>query len=534
MIKNIVTIFATLFISVSCFSQVTFLKDINPSTSSGTTAKITIFIDNTMYFSENDGTHGFELWKTDGTTDGTVLVKDINPGSQSSSVFSQFFEFNNEIYFPADDGTNGEALWKSDGTEVGTTLVKNINPGDADGNITDLIVYNGMLYFFGSSNNNKYLYESDGTTAGTSIVVEVDINTNDNTANLTVFNNALYFTANDPSDFDDPEELWKSDGTAAGTVRVTFTSAAYALAPSEYFVAGNTMYFYGSISGFSRELFKTDGTNAGTMLVKNINTTSNTASSYVNNFAQFNNEIYFTADDGINGRELWKTDGTEQGTVLITNLNPEPFGGGAASTPVIYNDELYFSGNDGTNINAIYKTDGTAAGTVQVTNHSGSNLNVFNNKLFFSGFEYNTGNFDYELWYTNGTTSGTVLVQNINPGTSGSDPKSFTIVENLLFFTAFTPQFGFEFYVYDEAIAGIDDLFLNALSIYPNPVKDTFNIQGETNTIEKIECYNTAGAKVYSVTDNFEDISLSNLKAGVYIIKIYAQGQTTSKKIIKM
>ena len=37
----------------------------------------------TLYFRATDGAHGFELWKSDGTPDGTQMVKDIN---QSASA----------------------------------------------------------------------------------------------------------------------------------------------------------------------------------------------------------------------------------------------------------------------------------------------------------------------------------------------------------------------------------------------------------------------------------------------------------------
>lgn len=82
----------------------------------------------------NDGTNGTELWKTDGTAAGTVLVKNINttaPGSSSSP--SRFTEFNGATYFSADDSVNGIELWKSDGSAAGTQLLKDICPGACSG-----------------------------------------------------------------------------------------------------------------------------------------------------------------------------------------------------------------------------------------------------------------------------------------------------------------------------------------------------------------------------------------------------------------
>ena len=84
----------------------------------------------TLFFAADDGDDGVELWKSDGTAAGTVLVKDINPGS-GDSLPSYLTNVNGTLFFAANDGTHGAELWKSDGTAAGTVLVKDINPGGA-------------------------------------------------------------------------------------------------------------------------------------------------------------------------------------------------------------------------------------------------------------------------------------------------------------------------------------------------------------------------------------------------------------------
>src|SRR5882672_7057292 len=78
-----------------------------------------------LFFAASDGVSGVELWKTNGTDVGTVLVKDINPGPGNSAPLG-FTVFNGALYFAANDGASGFELWKTDGTPGGTLLVKDI------------------------------------------------------------------------------------------------------------------------------------------------------------------------------------------------------------------------------------------------------------------------------------------------------------------------------------------------------------------------------------------------------------------------
>ena len=101
------------------------------------------------YFSYNDSVHGLELWKSDGTPEGTQLVKDIEPGSDGSDI-DHLTVVGSELFFTAYDDDNGTALWKSDGTEGGTVMVEN-----ALQNYDYFAALDNTLYFAGDEDRKS-------------------------------------------------------------------------------------------------------------------------------------------------------------------------------------------------------------------------------------------------------------------------------------------------------------------------------------------------------------------------------------------
>ena len=384
-----------------------------------------------LYFNADDGTHGGELWKSDGSEAGTVMVKDINPGA-STSYTNYLTETGGILYFNADDGTHGGELWKSDGSDAGTVMVKDIYPGPEWGVLSDMIEMDGNLYFIGSDGTGSGLWKSDGTAAGT-VMVKGGISGGD----WTVVGSTLYFQGYPYGTLN--AELWKSDGTELGTVMVKDIKSGSDGSNPQYLTDVNgTLFFMADDGTHGGELWKSDGTAAGTMMIKDIYPGS--GQGFPVYLTEMNGILYFKANDGTNGYELWKSDGTDAGTVMVKDINPGS-GHGNPTDLTAVNGILNFHADDGvTHGDELWKSDGTDAGTVMVKDiNPGAgdsimdDLTDVNGTLFFTADDGTNGG---ELWKSDGSEAGTVMIKDINPGAGNSVPQLLTDVNGTLFFMA--------------------------------------------------------------------------------------------------
>ena len=202
---------------------------------------------NLYLFGPNSGSYtgNYKLWVSDGTTAGTVVVKDFNPAGYP--VHSDAYTFDNRLFFSLDDGINGKELWFSDGTTAGTQMVADINPGAAPSNATALGHVGGALYV--AANNGSIgpaLYKIGSNPLVIvngiphySFTLVKDINTvSDATSYFNTgiaFQNKFYFPAGDGGT---NTELWRTDGTLAGTEKLGTT-----VAPKGFCVLNNILLF---------------------------------------------------------------------------------------------------------------------------------------------------------------------------------------------------------------------------------------------------------------------------------------------------
>ena len=133
-------------------------------------------------------------------------------------------------------------------------------------------------------------------------------------------NNDLYFSLFSLEANVSAEQLWKTNGTAAGTVLVKEIRRGPGSRSMQSLTnAGGTLYFVANDGVHGKELWRSDGTcrrndHGRGHFQRPISYISRTPRGSVPSELTFaNGVLFFTADDGVNGRELWRTNGTEDG-----------------------------------------------------------------------------------------------------------------------------------------------------------------------------------------------------------------------------
>ena len=171
--------------------------------------------------------------------------------------------------------------------------------------------------------------------------------------NIAAVNGTLYFSAINTGA---GSELWKSDGTALGTVFVKdLNSGSSGSFPMSFTAVGGTVFFTASTPAEARELWRTDGTSAGTVFVKDV--LPGTASSGASLFTNVNGTLYFVAQGSVEGIELWRSDGTATGTTVVADIVP---GTGSSNPNWLTNldGRLLFSATDPVYGNELWALNG--------------------------------------------------------------------------------------------------------------------------------------------------------------------------------
>ncbi len=528
------------------------------------------------YFAGSMDTKNFELWKSDGTVAGTSMTKDVDPSNVGGNFTKGLGQAAaDRLIFTAYDETVGTEPWVTDGTSSGTSVI-DVFPGASNSSPLEAIYRDGYWFFVGRSASGKTeFFKSDGTATGTISIADltgeniispdymgvadhyylisvfktadyqasayaIDIATGDFTElkhfggplgyppTYAIVGNEVFFTVNESGEYD----LWKTDGTADGTVKVADANIQNMVA------AGGLVYFVEQpeSSASEVELHKSDGTEQGTVMVKDLN--GSASGSPANMFA-FGSKLVFTANDEVMGKELWITDGTAENTFMLKDIFPGAKGSITTPWYRIFENNVYFAADDGVHGVELWKSDGTSEGTVMVSDivpgPQGSNpaqMSSTGGKLYFSAYTPENGN---ELWVSDGTSEGTLLYLDLMPGPRSSFPRQMYMVGDHLVFIAFTESTGTQVWSYSEPVTSIVDAERPRLTVFPNPSSGIFKIDGGNVAGSKLAIYNVQGREV-KLIDRVEansEIDLNQLPAGLYIMKFSRGRETRSVKVVK-
>jgi ELWxxDGT repeat protein len=325
-------------------------------------------------------------------------------------------------------------------------MVKDINPGIGDSYLGSLTTMNNELYFYANDIiHGTELWKTDGTEAGTHIVKDINIGSGSGVTGPLVSNaSSILFSGFDGTNFN----LFASDGTQGGTIVLKeklYATYAGSFGNNAYYIAINDSYTqYG--------LWKSDGTVNGTAFIKSFGTAIQNHSLPVTGRST-ETGFYFIGTENVNGNELWKTDGTPAGTTMVKDINP----GVASSDPypmTAMGNRMVLTADNGLIGREPWITDGTDAGTFNLgDNNPGplscacKNFTIFNNEVYFSAYNSSSG---YQLWKSDGTQAGTTMVKQLSQGIDLLDYGSITSHHGKLLFTASDPDHGVELWQLDS------------------------------------------------------------------------------------
>lgn len=406
-----------LFITDGTPDGTQLVKDINAGTASSEPAEF-VLLNGYLYFTAASAAEGRELWRTDGTSAGTTLVKDINAGTASSNAKGNYHLFSTGSYllFSGEGNLDGMELWKSDGTEAGTVMVKAINPGGASSEPDFFFQLNSTVTIFAATNANTgtEFYRTEGTEISTFLLK--DINPGVGSAIFTewfgslyflgyyAFNNKVYFNVTDGTN---AAVLYSTDGTTANTTAIKALviegdgfSIPDVLLPDA--IRLNNKFYFPLTDGYVGQIWETDGTPAGTMLFKSNAIPSGGfmpllfanyySTGFDPNASLFQgNKFFFSFSDDPAGNELYLSDGAVSGTAMVKDIKIGAGNGIETFSYLFTSGPMFFAGNNGTAGNELWKTDGTAEGTVlvkDINTGTGSSdpfmMLINNSKIFFS------------------------------------------------------------------------------------------------------------------------------------------------------
>jgi ELWxxDGT repeat protein len=374
-----------------------------------------------VYFVGCGNSTGCNLWRSDGTVEGTEILKGADGRAFDSPEQLVFWQ--GRLWFVAYQGESGYGLWSTDGTPEGSAFLHDINEDDNDG---ARVVATPHHLFFSTGDNGEDLWVTDGTPAGTRRLADFQPDychpscSHQDVNDMVADGDAVYFLKQGPARTS-PIVLWSSDGTESGTSpRITIPAGDFGygltrIGKSWMFWVAATLWTVDE--GFTRAapLSGCEGGSCPQRLIQLLD--------------ELPGGRLLVAGDAAHGDELWITDGTGSGTRRLTDVCPGACSGVSSlySIQTSYlspSGEVYFhafpKGGSDPSHGELWRTDGTPAGTYRV-------LGAFSDLGFFQGRAWlgTSSRFPggVELWTIDGTPPRAHRVKVLHRFAAGSDPQ---------------------------------------------------------------------------------------------------------------
>ncbi|WP_264529469.1 T9SS type A sorting domain-containing protein [Flavobacterium sp. N502540] len=497
------------------------------------------FNDKIFFEAPGDGT-GREVWTSDGTPDNTFMLKDINIGS-GNSIFASLKRssaiLNNNLYFIAKDADSNGEIWKTDGTTNGTVKLTNFLNGRG-AKLTTV----GAFIFFTLINDDHTLevWKTDGTINGTLLVKD-----NLPIAHIVSFqgkcNNTFIFTFESPGT--NQCRVWRSDGTSYGTFPITeevsgngsgfVTTEGGAIGGgpilTQYIEHNGKLYFV-----TSNFLFETDGTLKNTKSIANVKGDKQ-GSVFHSDIIEANNNLYlmfFRLET--NNISILKFDLVNNSiNSVYENTSSHYF---SPSNFMKVDDSLLFTSSN--------STGNTSLVLLNLANNEVSNIKDLTSAgdlVIRSGylpyyissiFKINKDEyFVYIARDKNNKRKGWIL--NNTLGTI----ENVSILDNILEPIVYKDYLYYakdnKLWKYSNNLSTIDVTHKKAIVFYPNPSSDLMQLNVDnSNEVENISVFDLNG-KLLQTLSNSSQIDISSLSKGIYTAQIKWNGTLINKKIIK-
>jgi ELWxxDGT repeat protein len=364
-----------------------------------------------LLFFAGNGDGGLRLWRTQPGSDTVQLVSDLAPGSGNTASYAVAGGGGRAYFMVQLDSPDPRCeLWVSEGNTLGT---RHLHSTDLEGaSCPDRLVLVGDRVFFAAHGD----LVSSGPLPGTVSVIdggEVELTLHYDAVALEdhlVFVLFWFATRN--------YFVFSTDGTPGNFETLTTVPSSQFGTPPELGVFGDHLYLTGWDAEAGRELWRSDGTPAGTHRFADL--VAETASSSPEQSRLWGNRVAFLAREPDGVRRAFATDGTAGGTEVVahTPSSVEEIVGIAGGRLVIddpvngLHSRLYAaSGTSDTELLLAEDECCTSRGRAEL-----------DDLLVFAGYTSALGK---EPWVTDGRRGGTRALGDLAPGRFGVPPGSF-------------------------------------------------------------------------------------------------------------